>query len=203
MKPTFTIAAVCAAALVAPLAQADVTGDAEKALPIVNSVCVSCHGPDGNGPVPSFPRLAGQQADYILKQLKDFKANKRQSEIMAPIVANLSDDDVANLASFFSKQKPVPAPAGDPELLAKGKNVFEEGNTTSGVPACSGCHGPNGGGSPAYPRIASQHVEYTLDQLKQFATGKRKNDKHLMQAVASRLTEEETTAVAHYIASLP
>ncbi|MDP1610990.1 MAG: c-type cytochrome [Sulfuritalea sp.] len=189
--------------LVISAASAQVKGDAAKARDIVDKVCLACHGADGNGPVPNFPRLAGQNADYLLKQLQDFKKNKRQNEIMAPIVANLSDDDMANLATFFAGQKAVPAAAGDPALLARGKKLFDEGNTNSGVPACSGCHGAKGEGSPLYPRVAAQHVEYTLDQIKQFATGKRKNDKRLMQAVASRMSEDETKAVAQYLASLP
>ncbi len=203
MKLKYKIAASCTAILVASVAQAEVKGSAEKAAPIVNSVCIACHGADGNGPVPNFPRLAGQTADYLLKQLLDFKNNKRQNEIMSPNAANLSADDMANLAVFFAGQKAIPAPVGDPTLVAKGKKVFDEGNTVSGVPACSGCHGPAGAGSPLYPRIAAQHVEYTLDQIKQFATGKRKNDKRLMQTVASRLSEEEAQAVAQYLASLP
>ena len=203
MKPKHKIALACMAVLLVPLAAAEVVGDPTKAAPIVNSICIACHGADGNGPVPIFPRLAGQTADYLLKQLQDFKKNKRQSEVMAPNAANLSDDDMANLAVFFAGQTAVPAPVGDPGLVAKGKKLFDEGNTTSGVPACSGCHGATGAGSPLYPRIAAQHVEYTLDQIKQFATGKRKNDKRLMQTVASRLTEDEIQAVAQYLASLP
>jgi cytochrome c553 len=191
-------------ALAASAAQAQVAGDATKGKEIVDKVCVACHGADGNGPVPTFPRLAGQSAEYLQKQLQDFKKNKRQNDIMAPNAAVLSDEDMANLAVYFSAQKvAAAAPEGDAALLAAGKKLFDEGNTVSGVPACSGCHGTTGGGSALYPRIASQHLPYVLDQLKQFATGKRKNDKRLMQAVASRLTEEETQAVAHYVASLP
>jgi cytochrome c553 len=191
-------------ALAAWSVQAQVAGDAAKGKEIVDKVCVACHGADGNGPVPTFPRLAGQSAEYLLKQLQDFKKNKRQNDIMAPNAAALSDEDMANLAVYFSAQKVVVAASGaDPVLLAAGKKLFDEGNTVSGVPACSGCHGAGGEGSALYPRVAGQHLPYTLDQLKQFATGKRKNDKRLMQAVASRLTEEETQAVAHYLASLP
>ncbi|MBI4986348.1 MAG: cytochrome c4, partial [Rhodocyclales bacterium] len=190
-------------ALFAAAAQAEVAGDPTPAAPILNTVCIPCHGADGNGTVPMFPRLAGQTAEYLLKQLQDFKKNKRPSEVMGPNVANLSDADMANLALFFAGQKAVPAPAGDPELLAKGKKLFDEGNTASGVPACSGCHGPTGAGSPLYPRIAAQHVEYTINELKDFATGKRKNDKRLMQTIATRLTDDESKAVAHYLASLP
>ena len=203
MKLKHGFAIACAVLVTPPFVLAEVTGNPEKAAAIVTSVCSGCHGADGNGPVPTFPRLAGQTADYLLKQLKDFKNNKRQNDIMSPNVASLSDDDMANLALFFSTQKAVPAPSGDAGQLAKGKKLFEEGNTVSGVPACSGCHGPVGAGSPTYPRIAAQHVEYTLEQIKQFAAGKRKNDKRLMQTVASRLTEEEALAVAHYLASLP
>jgi len=190
-------------ALALSAAQAQVKGDATKAKGLVDTVCIACHGADGNGPVPMFPRLAGQSAEYLLKQMQDFKNNKRPGEIMAPNVANLSLDDMANLALFFAGQKALPAPVGDPALVARGKKFFDDGNTVSGVPACSGCHGANGEGSPLYPRIAAQHVEYTIEQIKQFASGKRKNDKRLMQAVASRMSEDETKAVAQYLASLP
>jgi cytochrome c553 len=189
--------------VLAASAQAQVKGDAAKGKEIVDNVCLACHGADGNGPVPMFPRLAGQSAEYLLKQMQDFKKNRRQNEVMAPNVANLSDDDMGNLAVFFAGQKAVPAPVADPSLVAKGKKLFDEGNSASGVPACAGCHGARGEGSSLYPRIAAQYVEYTVDQIKQFATGKRKNDKRLMQAVASRMTDDETTAVAQYLASLP
>lgn len=191
-------------ALALSAAQAQVKGDPAKAKEIVDKVCIACHGADGNGPVPNFPRLAGQTAEYLLKQMQDFKKNKRPGEVMAPNVANLSDEDMANLALFFAAQKALPASVGgDAALIAKGRKLFDDGNTASGVPACAGCHGAKGEGSPLYPRVAAQHVEYTVDQIKQFATGKRKNDKRLMQAVASRMTEDETMAVAQYLASLP
>lgn len=184
-------------------ATAQVKGDPAKAKPIVEKTCHACHGADGNGPVPTFPRLAGQSADYLFKQMQDFKKNRRQNEVMAPIVADLSEDDMANLAVFFAGNPAVPAPVADPGLIERGKKLFDDGNTASGIPACSGCHGAKGEGSSLYPRIAAQHVDYTMDQIKQFATGKRKNDKRLMQAVASRMTDDETKAVAQYLASLP
>lgn len=191
-------------AFAASAIQAQVIGDAAKGKEIADKVCVACHGADGNSIVPTFPRLAGQSAEYLQKQLLDFKKNKRQNEIMAPNAAALADEDMANLAAYFALQKVAATPpAANPALFAAGEKLFAGGNTVSGVPACVGCHGEAGAGSALFPRIAAQHLPYTLDQLKQFATGKRKNDKRLMQAVASRLTEEETQAVAHYVASLP
>lgn len=189
--------------LIAMPTLSQVKGDPAKAKPIVEKTCLACHGVDGNGPVPNFPRLAGQTAEYLYKQMQDFRKNRRPNEVMAPNVAELSDEDMANLAVFFAGQKAVPAPVTEPGLIEKGRKLFDDGNTVSGVPACSGCHGAKGEGSPQYPRIAAQHVEYTVDQIKQFATGKRKNDKRLMQAVASRMTDDETKAVAQYLASLP
>jgi len=179
------------------------TGDPAKAENLVNTVCVSCHGADGNGPIPMFPRLAGQSADYLFKQLQDFKSGKRQNDVMSPNAANLSANDMANLAVYFSAKKAVPAGPDDGATTALAKKLFTEGNTVSGVPACASCHGDNGAGADIYPRIASQHADYTLDQLKAFASGKRKNDRRLMQAVAARLTEDEMKALAPYLASMP
>lgn len=204
MKSDVTVSAAgLLLCLLASAAVAQVQGDAAKGKPIVDSVCLACHGADGNSVAPTFPRLAGQTPEYLLKQLQDYKKNKRQHEIMSPNVTNLSDEDMANLALYFADKKASPLAAADAALAAAGKKLFEEGNSVSGIPACNGCHGESGGGSALYPRIAAQHVEYTLDQMKQFATGKRKNDKRLMQTIATRLTDDEAKAVAHYLASLP
>lgn len=189
--------------LSATAVQAQVKGDAAKGKEVVDKVCIACHGPDGNSPVPNFPKLAGTHASYLLKQLEDFKKKRRHSDIMAPIVTELSDADMANLAVYFSEQKAAPGVVGNPALLDAGKQVWNEGNPKSGVPACSGCHGEKGQGDERYPRLAGQYVEYTTMELNLFRESKRKNDKKLMQAVADRMTEQEIKAVAEYIASLP
>jgi cytochrome c553 len=179
--------------------------DAGKGAEIATNVCAACHGADGNSPVPTFPNLAGQQPSYLTKELQDYKSGKRASEVMAPFAASLSDADIANLAAHFSTQKPAPGTVTRPELLTRGKKLYFEGNPDSGVPSCDSCHEANGAGANngGFPRIASQHVDYTLEQFKLYAGNKRMNGKRVMRTIASRLSEEETLALAEYLASMP
>ncbi|ENO87163.1 c-type cytochrome [Thauera linaloolentis] len=204
MKHSRMIAAAACAGLLlaASSASAEVVGDLERGKAVAAEVCVACHGADGNSPVPMFPKLAGQHADYALKQLQEFASARRQSDIMKPIVEGLSARDMADAAVFFASQQPSPGQVDDPSMLETGRRVFNEGNPDQGVPACAGCHGQNGVGNARYPRLAGQHPTYVLDQMQQFADGRRTNDKRLMQTIASRLGETETRAVAEYIASL-
>jgi len=184
-------------------ALAQVTGDPAKGADVAGKLCVACHGADGNSLVPNFPKLAGQHAEYLLKQLQDFKSKRRQTETMAPQIAELSADDMANLAAHFARQKSAPGAAKDPKLAAAGKKLYDNGNPASGVAACGSCHGAGGAGSAQYPRLAGQHAEYATAELKAYAAGKRKNDQQVMRAIAAQMTEQEIAAVAQYIASLP
>lgn len=171
---------------------------------IVKSSCIACHGEGGNSVVPMFPTLAGLQVEYLEKQLNDFLSGKRKNDVMAPTLANLKAGDVPGLAAYYSAQKPKPGKVQDEKLAAKGKTVFDDGNTDSGVPACVGCHQPGGVGNERYPRLAGQHQAYSAEQLKQFKSGARKNDAaRVMRAVAARMTDEEIAAVAEYLAGLP
>jgi cytochrome c553 len=179
------------------------THAAQDAAKIADEVCAGCHSADGNSVIPNFPKLAGQQKVYLLRELKDYKSGKRVSEIMAPMVANLSDDDLSNLAAYYAKQKPAPGVAGNPKLLSVGKNLYLKGNSKTDVPSCDSCHEEDGSGSGKFPRVAGQHVDYSLDQFRLYATGKRTNGARVMQAVAERMSEEETLAVAEYMASMP
>lgn len=174
-----------------------------KAAAIASEVCAGCHGADGNSLVPTFPKLAGQQKVYLLRELKDYKSGKRVSEIMAPLVANLSDDELTQLAAYYAKQKPAAGTVNNPGLLGVGKELYLKGNSKTDVPSCDSCHEEDGGGSGKFPRVAGQHTEYALDQFRLYATGKRTNGARVMQAVASRMSEEETRAVAEYMASMP
>ncbi|MDP2786506.1 MAG: c-type cytochrome [Pseudomonadota bacterium] len=167
------------------------------------TVCAGCHGADGNSVATTFPKLAGQQKKYLLKELKDYKNGKRVSEIMAPFMATLSEDDLAELAAYYAKQKPAPGVVGDPALLALGKALYLKGNSKTDVPSCDGCHDENGNGDGKFPRVAGQHVDYTLDQFRLYAAGRRTNGARVMQAVAERMSEQETRAVAEYMASMP
>lgn len=182
------------------------TANAEK---IASQVCAACHAPDGNSTIPANPKLAGQFAEYLDKQLRDYKpaAGKkpaRENPVMNGMVANLSAGDMKALAMYFAGQKPKPAVASDKDLVALGQKLWRGGNPASGVPACAGCHGPSGAGIPAqYPRLSGQHAEYIAAQLKLFRDGARSNDPGgMMRGVAARMTEREMRAVAEYAAGL-
>lgn len=181
-------------------------GDPEKGRQVASQVCLACHGVDGNGTEPTnpeFPKLAGKQPEYLLKQLKDFKSGKRKNEVMAGMVANLTPDDMANLSLYYAGQNARPGTVKIPALVAMGKKIYLDGNPDAGVPACAGCHEADALGYGFFPHLAGQHAEYTFLQLKRFNTGDRDNDKGLaMQSVTSKMTEQEMRAVAEYLAGV-
>ncbi|MBK6743644.1 MAG: cytochrome c4 [Hydrogenophilales bacterium] len=179
-------------------------GDAAKGQAIVDKVCGACHGADGNSTSPTYPNLAGQQPEYLHKQLTEFKSGARKNAIMAPNVTALSNDDMLNLAAYFSSQQPKPKLAKDAALAAEGAKVFKGGNAGSGVPACASCHGPAGSGIPVqFPRLAGQHSKYVQSQLKNFRSGDRANDGGMMmRVIARKMTDQEMKAVAEYISGL-
>ncbi|MSP98266.1 MAG: cytochrome c4 [Betaproteobacteria bacterium] len=185
------------------------TADPAKGQVIANQVCAACHAADGNSVAPANPNLAGQFQEYLHKQLVNFKpqgANKaeRVDPVMAGMVANLSPEDMKNLAAYYAGQKLKPSSAKDRNLVVAGQRLWRGGNAATGVPACAGCHGPDGLGIPAqYPRIAGQYAEYIEAQLKLFQTDKRANDLNgMMRGVAARMNEREMKAVAEYAAGL-
>ena len=193
----------------AALAQGLSRADPAQARPIVTQVCASCHAEDGNSALPVNPVLAGQHADYTFKQLTNFraqggKAAERPNEVMGGMVANLSVDDLRNLAAYFEAQRLKPRAARDPELARLGQMIYRGGIAARNVAACTACHGPNGSGIPAqFPRLAGQFAEYTAAQLRAFRGGERTNDPNrMMRAVAEKLSDREIAAVAEYIAGL-
>jgi cytochrome c553 len=177
---------------------------------IAGQVCAACHAADGNSVAATNPKIAGQFAEYLQKQLGDFKAVQpgkkpaRESAIMTPMAANLSDDDIQSLAEYYAGQKLRPASAADKDLAGLGQKIWRGGIAASNVPACAGCHGPAGAGIPAqYPRLAGQFADYVAGQLKGFKDGARSNDANgVMRGVAARMTEREIQAVAQYAAGL-
>jgi cytochrome c553 len=179
-------------------------GDAAKAQKLVNDVCGACHGTDGNSTSPAYPSLAGQSPEYLAKQLREFKSGARKNAIMAPNAATLSNEDMLNLAAYYSAQQPKPRLAKDAALVAEGKKIYKGGNAGSGVPACASCHGPAGAGIPVqFPRLAAQHAKYVESQLKHFRSGDRANDGgKMMQVIARKMTDHEMKAVAEYISGL-
>ena len=183
--------------------------DLAKAQEIAGKVCAACHAPDGNSVVAANPKIAGQFPEYLQKQLADFKPQgpkkaARESAIMTPMVANLSDADMKNLAAYYAGQKLKPAAAVDKNLAGLGQKIWRGGIAASNVPACSGCHGPAGAGIPAqYPRLSGQFADYIAAQLKGFKEGARANDANgIMRGVAARMTERDIRAVAEYAAGL-
>jgi len=170
---------------------------------VVQTICAACHGADGNSIAPTFPRLAGLQVEYIEKQLKEFLSGKRKNEMMAPSLEGLKSGDVGPIAAYYAQLKPAPGTAGDATLSKAGKALYDDGNTDTGVPACAGCHQPEGVGNERYPRLAGQFASYTAAQMTAFKSGTRTNDKaRVMRAVAERMSEQEIAAVAEYIAGL-
>lgn len=178
-------------------------GDLARGAAVMAERCAACHGPDGNSQTPAFPKLAGQHAEYLLHEMKEYQEHHRESELMQPLVQDLAEQDMVNLAVFLAAQKPTPGVVTDPSLLAKGKHVYLSGNPDTGVPSCDGCHEEGGEGSARFPRVAGQSVEYTLEQFRLYVAGKRPYGKKVMRTVAERLSEAEARAVAEYMASLP
>lgn len=168
-----------------------------------NPLCVGCHNADGNSTIAENPKLAGLDADYILRQLKAFKSGKRASPVMSAIIGQVDEKEFAQLASWFSEQKRTVGSSSDPELTAKGRQIYDEGIVATAVPSCSGCHNDDGSGNDQFPRLAGQHATYVLSQLNNFKSGARNNDaRQVMQAVAKRMSEQDMKAVAEYIATL-
>ena len=164
--------------------------------------CVACHGAAGNSTITQNPKLAGQHDAYIQKQLHNFKGPDRYNAIMTGIAKALGEDDVRNIAAYLEQQKPAPGSARNKNTVDLGKKIYRAGIVEKQVPACAGCHGPNGSGIPAqYARLAGQHQDYTIAQLTNFRTGTRANSAQ-MTAVGKRMSDEEMQAVADYIAGL-
>jgi cytochrome c553 len=169
-----------------------------------SATCAGCHGVDGNSANPEWPNLAGQGAAYLEKQLREFKAGQRQNATMAPMAAPLADQDMADLAAFYSTQT-AKVGAADESLVEDGQKIYRGGNAANGVSACIGCHGPAGRGNPAakFPALTGQHAKYIENQLYAFKTGERDNDAaKMMRNIASSMSDQDIKAVASYIQGL-
>lgn len=170
-----------------------------------SAVCAGCHGADGNSVVPNFPKLAGQGAPYLLKQLNDIKSGARVVVEMTGILDNMSDSDMENMAAYFASQKASGGQAKK-ELVEAGEVLYRSGNPATKVAACIACHGPSGKGVDLakFPALSGQHSEYIAAQLKKFRSGERANDgdTRMMRSVAARMSDKEIEAVASYISGL-
>ena len=197
-----SLALVCAS-IAAHAAEAPASApDPAKGAALSASVCAACHTNDGSRGVAANPIIQGQHPDYLVKQLVEFKAGKRDNPVMKSMAAPLSETDMRNVAAFYASKQPKPGFAKNKDLVAHGEKIYRGGIADRSVPACSGCHGPSGAGIPAqYPRLAGQHADYVEAQLVAFRSGTRHNNP-VMTAVAAKLNDRDIKALADYVAGL-
>lgn len=175
--------------------------DEARAKRIAGGSCFLCHGAQGESTSEMFPRLAGQHAEYIAKQLQAFQSGQRKSTAMAEMVKGLKPDEMLALGRYYEKMNASPEPSKEPLLAAMGQYIYHSGNKFSGVPACVSCHGEYAQGTNTLPRLATQIPAYIHSQLKSFNQRKRTNDNAVMHMVAEKMTELEMLAVAEYVST--
>ena len=196
-----TLALMNGAAFSAAAAAPAFKADAAKGQQLAAS-CGACHTQDGSRGIPANPILAAQHPEYITKQLIEFKSGKRKNAIMMGMAAGLSEEDMKHIAAFYASKTAKPGFARDVKTVALGEQIYRGGIVAKAVPACSGCHSPNGAGIPSqYPRLNGQHAEYTEAQLQAFRSGLRGNNAQMM-AISAKLNDAEVKAVADYVAGL-
>ncbi|MGS2720948.1 c-type cytochrome [Paraglaciecola aestuariivivens] len=188
------------------LAQGDVEQGKAKSV-----TCAACHGADGNSAIAMNPKLAGQHANYLVKQLNEFKLASqtggkegRNNAVMNGMAAALSEQDIQDLAAYFAAQTPTEGAASE-EFIALGTKLYTGGDLERGITACIACHGPKGNGTSlsGFPDISGQHAEYIASQLKAFRSGDRANSINGMMAdIAKRMTDEDIEAISSYVAGL-
>jgi len=181
----------------------DGSADAGKARALT---CTACHGPEGNSASPMWPNIAGQNAPYLLAQLKAFKDGSRVDPLMSSQAMMLSDEDMANLAVYFESLPAAAQSLADESLLERGEALYRGGNKEDEASACLACHGPTGRGNPAakYPALQGQHAAYTAKQLNAYADGARTTDgkTRIMQDIAANLDKEDVAALSSYVQGL-
>lgn len=200
--------ALAPAAVRADNSAAATAGEAKAA------VCTACHGVNGNSVNPEWPNLAGQGSAYIKEQLKLFRAGHRNNLVMYPLAVALTDDDIRDLAAYYSRQTPTGLEA-DPATVKAGEALYRGGDRARNIPSCASCHGPRGVGmtTAGYPTLRGQHATYTIKALNDYATEQRYVDVntgektrsrngHMMNSIAKRLTDEDKAALASYIQGL-
>ena len=211
MLPTLTAAllAVAAIANASEPAKAPYKGDPAKGKEIASTVCAACHNADGNSVQSANPKLAAQHAEYLFKQMQEFKAAEgkqpeRVNAIMNGMIAAFDENQMRDIAAYFASKTQSGDTAKNRETVEVGQKLYRSGDLAKGLPACAACHGPTGSGIPAqFPRIGGQFAEYTEAQLKAFREGARANDPaKMMRMVAIKMTDAEIKAVADYVAGL-
>ena len=201
------------AALVSVQANASSLVDGDAAAGKSKAVtCSACHGAEGNSVAPAWPNIAGQNANYIVAQLKAFQPGEndapalRSDPLMTSMAMPLSDEDIRDLAVYFEGLPAAANSVADAKTVARAQALYRGGDNKTNAPACLACHGPAGRGNPAatYPALNGQHAEYTAKQLRDYASGVRKSDgkTHMMRDIAGRLSDEDITAIASYVQGL-
>jgi cytochrome c553 len=176
--------------------------DLSKGQATSTAVCAACHTSDGSRGSAANPILQGQHAEYLVKQLTEYKSGKRVNAIMRAISATLTEEDMRNVAAFYASKQPRPGFAKNKTTLALGEKIYRGGIADRSIPACAGCHSPSGAGIPSqYPRLAGQHADYSEAQLKAFR-GEARNNSAPMTGIAAKMNDREINAVADYIAGL-
>ena len=203
-----TVALLLSSLLLAAMAHANEPAaapakpDLAKGGAISSQVCAACHTADGSRGSPANPILQGQHAEYLVKQLTEFKAGKRKNAIMSGMAAALSEEDMRNVAAFYASKVAKPGFSKNKDTVALGEKIYRGGITERNVPACAACHGPTGAGIPVqYPRLGGQHGDYVEAQMNAFRAGTRANSAQMM-AVAGKLNDKEIKAVSDYVAGL-
>jgi cytochrome c553 len=206
MKPPFQIASLLLAVSVTTAASAADAKAPFKADPAkgatLAATCMACHTADGTRGAVANPILQGQHPEYLVKQLQEFKAGKRVNAIMQGMAAPLSEEDMKHIAAFYAGKQAKLGFARNKETVLLGEKIYRGGIAERSVPACAGCHSPNGAGIPAqYPRLGGQHAEYTEAQLVAFRSGARANNVQ-MAVIAGKMNDKEIKAVSDYVAGL-
>lgn len=206
LLPRLLTAALVAATISAPAFGADAKAAAKPDLTrgeaIANQTCVACHSFDGSRGTPANPILQDQHPEYLVKQLTDFKSGKRENAIMQGMASTLNEADMRNVAAFYASKQAKPGFARNKDTVRLAEGIYRGGVADRQIPACAGCHTPDGAGIPAqFPRLAGQHSEYAEAQLIAFRNGTRKNGP-MMTGVTARLNDREIKALADYMAGL-
>jgi len=206
-RALLTLAGVVGLAVgsVTAVAEEPDTAAQEYAHRLAVGVCGTCHGVHGNSEQPKFPRLAGQSANYLAAQLKAFRGQTRGDPdalgYMWGMASQLDDGTIDALAKYYNAQGARPSVSHLSELAMRGKQIYEHGVESEGVPACASCHGPDAHGIADFPRLAGQHSQYILKQLGSFQTNMR--NVAVMHGVAQNLRLAEMQAVAAYLEAQP
>lgn len=207
MHTSLLLAGATALVTLASPARADEPDPATRAQAqkLAITVCGTCHGPNGNSTNPKYPRLAGQNANYLVTQLKAFRAQTRGDPdaigYMWGMASELDDATIEALAAYYAGQRAEPSASSASATITRGREIYQHGVAAQGVPACSSCHGPDAHGLQDFPRLAGQHGQYVLKQLGSFQSNMR--NVAIMHGVAQNLNLGDMDAVAAFLETQP